>query len=149
LTETLLVATDGSTSSRQAVDVGVRLARGRDARLTIVHSSHEIAAVLFERNPETLATRDEVASIDPVLRWALARAVESGIDAELTVLGEEGARAIAAAIVGTAEGVDATMIVIGARGRNAVTEAIVGSVSRLVMEMSNVPVVVVHAQKSS
>jgi len=64
------------------------------------------------------------------------------------VLGEEGARAVAASIVGTAQGLDATMIVVGARGRGAVTEAVVGSVSRLVMEMSDVPVVVVHAHKS-
>jgi nucleotide-binding universal stress UspA family protein len=148
LTETLLIATDGSISSQQAVDVGVRLARERGARLVFVHSSPEAAATLFERNPLTLATLEEVASVDPALRMALERAAEAGVDAELTVLGEGGARSVAAAIVGTAQGLDATMIVVGARGRGAVTEAVIGSVSRLVMEMSDVPVVVVHAHES-
>jgi nucleotide-binding universal stress UspA family protein len=148
LTDTLLIATDGSIPSQQAVDVGVRLARECGARVVFVHSSPETAATLFDQNPLTLATLEEVASIDPTLRSALERAAAAGVDAELTVLGEEGARAVAAAIVGTAEGVDATMIVVGARGRGAVTEAVVGSVSRLVMEMADVPVVVVHVHKS-
>jgi len=148
LTETLLIATDGSFSSQHAVDVGVRLARECGARLVFVHSSPETAATLFERNPLTLATVEEVAAVDPTLRWALERAAEAGVDAELTVLGEGGARSVAAAIVGTAQGLDATMIVVGARGRGAVTEAMVGSVSRTVMEMSDVPVVVVHAHES-
>ena len=148
MTETLLIATDGSRSSQQAVEVGVRLARERGARVAFVHSSPHVAATLFEQNPYTLATAEEVASVDPTLRSSLERAQEAGVDAELIVLGEEGTGSVAASIVGTAQGVGATMIVVGARGRGAVTEAVVGSVSRTVMEMADVPVVVVHSHES-
>jgi nucleotide-binding universal stress UspA family protein len=149
LTDTLLVATDGSLSSREAVDVGVRLARERGARVVFAHSSPEIAARLFEHNPLTVATAEEIATVDPVLRAALGRATEAGVAAVLTVLGEGGSRHVAAAIVGAAQGVHASMIVVGARGRGAVTEAMVGSVSRTIMEMSDVPVVVVHAHRTA
>ena len=149
MTEALLIATDGSLSSQHAVDVGVRLARERNARVTFVHSSPDISASLFEHNPYTLATAEEVASVDPTLRGSLERAQEAGVDADLTVLGEHGASAVATAIVGTAEGLGATMIVVGARGRGAITEAMVGSVSRMVMKMSEIPVIVVHSHESS
>lgn len=148
MTETLLIATDGSLSSQHAVDVGVRLARERGARVVFVHSSPETAATLFERNSLTLDALEDIAAVDETLHSALERAAEAGVDAELTVLGEEGARSVAAVIVGTAQGCKATMIVVGARGRGAVTEAVVGSVSRTVMEMADVPVVVVHAHAS-
>lgn len=149
LTEALLIATDGSLSSQHAVDVGVRLARERGARVAFVHSSPTISATLFERNPYTLDTAEEIASIDPTLRSSLERAQEAGVDAELTVLSEHGASSVAAAIVGTAQSLGATMIVVGARGRGVMTEAMVGSVSRTVMKMSDVPVIVVHMHESA
>ena len=65
VTETLLIATDGSSSSQEAVDVGVRLARERGARITFVHSSPEIAESLFRSNPLTFGTPAEVAAADP------------------------------------------------------------------------------------
>lgn len=145
LTETLLIATDGSLSSREAVDVGVRLARERGARITFVHSSPELAQMFFRDNPLTTPTQDQVASADPVLLAALDRASEAGVRADLTVLGEEGARDIAAAIVGAGQGLHASIIVVGARGRGALTESLLGSVSRSVMETSEIPVVIVHA----
>lgn len=145
MTETLLIATDGSISSREAVSIGVRLARDRGAKVTFLHSSRELAETLFRRNPLTAPTAAEVAAADPVLREALAQATEAGVEAELTVLGEEGARDVAAAIVGAAMGVRASMIVVGARGRSSLTEAVVGSVSHTVMETSETTVVVVHA----
>jgi nucleotide-binding universal stress UspA family protein len=146
VTETLLIAIDGSISSRAAVDVGLRLARERGARVRFVHSSPELAQTLFDRNPLTAPTTDEVAAVDPVLAAAHARAEEAGVDAELAVLGEHGARDIAAAIVGAARGVSASLIVVGARGRGAITETVVGSVSHSVMEASEILVVVVHAR---
>jgi len=143
----LLIATDGSLSSREAVDVGVRLARERGASVTFVHSSPELSRMFFEHNALTVPTRDEVAAADPVLSAALDRAVEAGVEAELRVLGEEGARDVAAAIVGAGQGAHAALIVVGARGRGALTESVVGSVSRTVMEMSRIPVVIVHAHE--
>ena len=80
---------------------------------------------------------------------AHALAAAAGVEAELTVLGEAGARDVASAIVGAAEGVGASMIVVGARGRGVLTEAVVGSVSRSIMEMSELPVVVVHARAAA
>lgn len=145
MTETLLIATDGSSSSQEAVAVGVQLARDRGARITFVHSSPEIAETLFRQNPLTVPTTAEAAAADPVLAAALAAANEAGVDAELTVLGEHGARDVAAAIVGAAQGVHASLIVVGARGRGALTESVVGSVSHSVMETSAITVVVVHA----
>jgi nucleotide-binding universal stress UspA family protein len=145
LTDMLLIATDGSLSSREAVDIGVRLARERGAAVTFVHSSPDLARMFFERNALTSPTRDEVAEADPVLRAALDRAVEAGVEADLRVLGEEGARDVASAIVGAGQGVHAALIVVGARGRGALTESVVGSVSRSVMETSRIPVVIVHA----
>jgi nucleotide-binding universal stress UspA family protein len=127
----------------------VRLARERGARVAFVHCSPTISETLFERNPYTLDTAEQIASIDPTLRSSLERAQEAGVDAELTVVGEHGAGSVAAAIVGTAQAFGATMIVVGARGRGVITEAMVGSVSRTVMKMSDVPVIVVHMHESA
>jgi nucleotide-binding universal stress UspA family protein len=149
VTETLLIATDGSTSSREAVDVGLRLARERGARVRFVHSSPELAQTLFRRDPLTTPSAEQVAELDPVLGDAQALAAAAGVDAELTVLGEAGARDVASAIVGAAQGVGASMIVVGARGRGVLTETVVGSVSRSIMEMSELPVVVVHARAAA
>jgi nucleotide-binding universal stress UspA family protein len=145
VTETLLIATDGSRASLEAVEVGVQLARDRGARVTFVHSSPEIAETLFRRNPLTVPTSAEVAAADPVLAAALARATAAGVEADLAVLGEHGTGDVAAAIVGAAQGVHASLVVVGARGRGALTESVVGSVSRSIMEASTITVVVVHA----
>ena len=143
--DTLLIATDGSVSSQKAVEVGLRLARENNARVAFVHSAPDISKALFDRNPYTLATAEEIASVDPTLRVALEQAHEAGVEADLTLLGEHGANAVAAVIVGTAQGLGATTVVMGARGRGAIAEAVVGSVSRTVMRMSEIPVIIVHA----
>ena len=149
MSDTLLVATDGSISSRQAVSVGLSLARERKARVRFVHCSPTISRTLFARDPYTLATAEEVASMDPALRESLEQAQQAGVDADLTLLGEHGTSSVATAIVGTAQGLGATMVVVGARGRGAITEAMLGSVSRMVMRMSDVPVIVVHSPEGT
>lgn len=72
LTETLPIATGGPRSSQQAVEVGLRLARERGARVAFVHSPPGVAATLFERNPYTLALAEELVHSDESRRLSAA-----------------------------------------------------------------------------
>ena len=82
---------------------------------------------------------------DEVLREATELAKEKGVGCELDLIGEEGADAIADAIVGIAAGREADLIVVGSRGHGAVASTVLGSVSRGVVAHAKVPVLVVHA----
>jgi len=140
----ILIATDGSPAAARAVEVGLEIAAARRAEVVFVHFS-PVAGPLFEAAPIHGPAQEEIEAADPVLRAAAAAARARGVPARLQIADERGTDNIAAAIVGIAEGVEAGAIVLGTRGRGALASVLLGSVARGVLELAEMPVVVVHA----
>lgn len=147
MTGPVLVAIDGSPAARRATRVGVDLAAALGAELVFVHGSTKVADRLFERNPDTRDSEERVAEADAVLAEAAGVARERGLVHRLEVVGEESAGDVAADIVGFAEAEGASLIVVGSRGLGNLRRALLGSVSRAILDATDIPVVVVHAER--
>jgi nucleotide-binding universal stress UspA family protein len=95
----ILIATNGSPSSAEAVELGLSLATTQGAELTFLH-------VVGRPNGDR-------PSDDPVLRAAADRARERGLDATVELADGKPCDAILA----LGERLDASMIVVGSGGR--------------------------------
>jgi nucleotide-binding universal stress UspA family protein len=146
VTGPVIVAIDGSPAAQRAARVGVELARALAVELVLVHGSSAIARALFAENPDTRDTSERVAQADSVLASAAELARAADVPYRLEVVGEESTD-VAADIVGFADAERASLIVVGSRGLGAVRSALLGSVSQAVIGATDVPVVVVHAER--
>ena len=120
----ILIATDGSPASREAIELGLELAEEQAAEVTFLHvvPVHRIDDV--DRKP---------------LDVALALADERSLDAKAELL----VGVIADEIVAYADTVDADLVVLGSGGRSAIATALLGSVSRGVLHEARRPVLLV------
>ena len=148
MTGPIVVAVDGSPAAGRATRVGIDLAAALRVEVVFVHGSAKIAGRLFERNPNTRDPDETVADADAVLAEAAELARERGVAHRLEVVGEESAGDIAADIVGFAEAEEAALIVVGSRGLGNLRRALLGSVSRAILDATDIPVVVVHAERA-
>src|SRR5438128_452170 len=137
----ILIATDGSPSSREAIEFGLELAKEHAAEVTFVH-----VAPVLDRSfadgigvPAAIPHRLDEVDRKP-LEDALALAAEQDVEANAELL----AGLPADEIVACADGIDADLIVVGSRGRGAVATALLGSVSRGVLHEARRPVLVVR-----
>jgi nucleotide-binding universal stress UspA family protein len=140
----IVVATDGSPSSRAAVELAVELAAARGAGVVFLHANREVADRLFGENPEQAPTQEQLAAADQVLREAAEAAGAAGVQARLELIGDEGTDDLAPAILGVADAVSADLIVVGSRARRPVTSAILGSTSLDVLREASVLTLVAH-----
>jgi len=138
----ILVATDGSVSSTEAIQFGVELAAEHEAELVFVHVVPRLDVVppsgfgiggAFPHEP-TIGDRE-------LLEDAAAVAIEHGVVSTTVLLRGD----TVDEIVTYADSHDVDMIVVGSRGHGAVTATLLGSVSRGVLSESRRPVVVVRA----
>ena len=139
--ESIVIATDGSAPSRQAVEVGLDLAAENEADVLIVHVAplldvHPWSGVgVTSAFPHDLTDADRAPLIE-----AERLATDRGIAVETRLLHGEPIDEI----VAFADSEDADMIVVGSRGHGAVASALLGSVSLGVMHESRRPVLVVR-----
>lgn len=126
--ERLLIATDGSASAREAVDVGVDLAQEEGSEVTLVH---------------VVARSSVAAEADEPLQSAARLARDRGIEPDVLVRTgdpvEETAR--------LAEDIDADLVIVGSRGLDAELGALLGSVSRGLAARCQRPVLVVRGAR--
>jgi nucleotide-binding universal stress UspA family protein len=134
-----LIATDGSSSAREAVAFGLELAAEQRAEAIVVHAAPALDIVptatfgIPGAMPHTLGTPERV-----VLEEASALAAEKGISARTELLSGNPVDEI----VAYADSIDADLIVVGSRGHGAVASALLGSVSQGVLHEARRPVLV-------
>jgi nucleotide-binding universal stress UspA family protein len=142
----ILIATDGSPSAREAIELGLELARDEQAEVTFVHvlppTQWELVGLYAA--PGVIPRLPNLAEEDPEaakpLQEAVALAEEAGVPAKV----ELRAGSLAEEVVGAADTIDADLIVVGSRGLGGLRGAVLGSVSRGVVRRANRPVLVVR-----
>jgi nucleotide-binding universal stress UspA family protein len=141
----IVIATDGSPSAREAVEVGLEIAFERGGDVTFVHVLPP-DQFITARNAPALAVPHEVDldESETALREAADAAEEAGVSFALERVSGE----TVPEIVAIAEAREADLIVLGSRGRGPLTSAVLGSVSRGVLAHTKTPVLVVRAAKA-
>lgn len=138
----ILVTTDGSPSSAEAVAFGVELASEHEAELIFVHVVPTLDVVpssgfgIGGAFPHEISERDH-----SLLEEAAAVASEHEVFATTALLRGD----TVDEIVAYADSHDVDLIVVGSRGHGAVAGALLGSVSRGVLGESKRPVLIVRA----
>ncbi len=139
----ILVATDGSPSSAEAVAFGSGLAVEQEAELIFVH-----VAPAFDGVPVTGfggmggALPHEPSGYDhALLEDAAAVAAEHDVVSRIALLRGD----TVDEIVAYADSHDVDLIVVGSRGHGGIASALLGSVSRGVLGESKRPVLIVRA----
>jgi nucleotide-binding universal stress UspA family protein len=137
----ILIATDGSPSATEAVELGLELSAGQDAVAVFVHVVPAFDTLPAGGFAPTGAVPHEVCAEDWVaLVHAKKQADERGLVAEKTLLVGDPADEI----VAYADSIDADLIVVGSRGHGGLKSALLGSVSRSVLHEARRPVLVVR-----
>ena len=140
----ILIATDGSPSAMEAVEVGVELAAEQDAEAVFVHVAPAFDALPIGGFAPTGAVPHELSEHDrQPLVAAEQVAAQKGLDAATKLLTGRPADEI----VAYADAIDAELIVVGSRGHGALTSALIGSVSRAVLHEARRPVLVVRGAR--
>lgn len=137
----ILIATDGSEESRQAVGFGLELADEQAAQVVLVHVAPAVDVLPTTGFGMTGAVPHELSDYDwSPLGDARALAEERGINVRTQMLRGE----IVDEIVAYADTIDADLIVVGSRGHGVLASALLGSVSRGVLHEARRPVLVVR-----
>lgn len=140
----ILIATDGSSSSREAVDVGLELAKEQGADVTFVHVAPAEEIRGGRGGAHALTHREDIDESETALKDAADAADAAGVSYELERFSGETVETI----VALADSKNADLIVLGSRGRSAVASAILGSVSHGVLRQASRPVLVVKGAKT-
>ncbi|MEW6429797.1 MAG: universal stress protein [Thermodesulfobacteriota bacterium] len=133
----ILVATDGSDASRDAVELAIDIAGERGGKLkvvSVVYSNDEFLALAPEMVDELIGKARVVA--EEVAAAAAAR----GVAAEAIVREGEPYRAI----TDLAREIGADLLVMGSHGRKGLNRLLMGSVTGRTIGYASCPVLVVH-----
>jgi nucleotide-binding universal stress UspA family protein len=142
--EQIVIATDGSHSAEEAVDIGLELAKEQGADVTFVHVTdpNEFQGGRMGSIPITHA--EPVDESETALTNAAAKAEEAGVSYSLERISGN----TVDSIVTLSDSKSADLIVLGSRGRSSVASALLGSVSHGVLRHSSRPVLVVKTAKA-
>jgi len=133
----IVIATDGSDASQEAVREGLELAAQLGAAATVVTVRQPISFLGAPYEQKELSR--QLASARAALERARAEAEPRGLEVSYEILEGEPATEI----MRIAQVREADLVVVGSRGLGAVTGTLLGSVSRAVVRAADRPILVV------
>jgi nucleotide-binding universal stress UspA family protein len=142
----ILIATDGSESSRIALEEALLLAAGLRAEAHVIHVYEPLRPMAMQgmaELPRLLREEGEHA-----LEHAAERARAMGVQATTATVDASG-RPTADAIVAEAIASGADLIAIGTHGRRGVQRMLLGSVAESVARHATVPVLLIRERAGS
>ena len=135
----ILIATDGSESAEQALEVAIELAGEMGATLQVLSVRPPLTVGHTGPSPAVLDVEEEHGA-ERIAAAAADRAREAGVEATPHV-----ARGpVVDNIVSAVSELDADLIVVGSRGHGAISGVMLGSVSHALIRRSPVPVTIVR-----
>jgi len=149
----ILVAVDGSATSKRGLAEAIRLARDQGAALTILHVVDE--SWLFKNMGMGMdgaayymsdMIKDAVKAGKAILTESLVMARINGVKAA-TVLVEDMLLPVSDVIAHRAKKVRADLVVLGTHGRRGIRRLVMGSDAEGVLRQSKVPVLLVRARE--
>ncbi len=144
LYEKILIATDGSEYTKNAVDYGIDLAKNTGAKLFTIYviDTAAFASIpmdaAWESMYELLKQEGDVA-----IKYVTDKAKAEGLEAEGNLI--EGHPADE--IIKYSEKNSISVIIMGTLGKSGLDRFLLGSVAEKVVRNSKIPVLVVHAKK--
>jgi len=141
----ILIATDGSKRTQNAVETGLEIARVHQSKVSAVYV---VDTVTFTSVPMDVTWENMYQLLKEEGEEAVGRvkaAAPAGIDVETHVL--EGNPALE--ITKFAKDNDCDLIVVGTLGKSGIDRILLGSVAEKVVRIAPCPVLVIRSQKQS
>lgn len=143
MSNTILVAVDGSETSKRAIDFAARAAKESDKKMVL--------AYVIDWSPYSFHTPDELAERHKRRESEISRAEESVLKPEAASIGESGLDVetvvrhgnIGETLSDLATEFDVSQVYIGRRGESKIRSALFGSVTASLIQASSVPVTVI------
>ncbi len=139
---TILVPTDFSEYSRQALSYAETVAKTFDAKIVLIHVIDTVSYAVSESVQWNEVYARLEATVQPMLDGLIREAEKSGVAAESRLT--QGVPYDQ--IVKTAENVHADLIVMATHGRTGMRHVLLGSVAERVVRLAPCPVLTVRSQ---
>lgn len=143
----IIVAVDSSHASNRALDEAIKIAKGSNATLRIIHVLDDLSVFLATNPYAGYYTGELIENLrqagEKVLDEARTRATAAELPVE-TVLYDDLGLSVEERIITAAQDWPADLIVMGTHGRRGVKRAMLGSSAEAVLRASSIPVLLVR-----
>lgn len=137
--KTIMIATDGSESAADALDVAIELASETGATLDVLSVRPPVIAGRAGAGPPMLEV-EEPGGAERIAAAAATHAAAAGVDAAAHSAHGD----VVDSICEASSAVGADLLIVGSRGHGPVSGALLGSVSHALIGRSPIPVTVVR-----